>query len=137
MLRLPNLQFNSSNKLLPLPSNRLKKQRSLFKKQSRPELSKKSKTKSIEKMPSSLPCKRPKRKLKLWQRLPGKRPRRKPSLQDNGMLLWHKELSKREKIEKLLNLPFSKRLPKRRPIERLQKPKRRLKLKLREFMSKN
>lgn len=53
------------------------------------------------------------------------------------MLLWHKELSKREKIKRLLNLPFSKKLPKKRPIERLQKPKRRLKLRLREFMSKN
>jgi hypothetical protein len=53
------------------------------------------------------------------------------------MLLWRKEQSKREKIKRLLNLPFSKKLPKRRLIERLQKPKRRLKLKLRESMSKN
>jgi hypothetical protein len=65
MLRLPNLLFNSSNKLQPLPNSRLKKQRSQSKRQSRLESSKRSKTKLIVKMPNSLPCKRPKRKLKL------------------------------------------------------------------------
>ena len=64
MLRPHSLLFNSSNKLLPLPSSRLKKLRSQFKKLNRLELSKRSKTKLIVKMLNSLPCKRPKRKLK-------------------------------------------------------------------------
>lgn len=64
MLRLPSWPSNSSNKLLPLPSSRLKKQRSQSKRLSRLELSKRSKTKLIVKMLNSLPCKRPKKKLK-------------------------------------------------------------------------
>ena len=64
---------------------------------------KRSKIKSIEKMLSLLQCKRRKRRLRHSQKLPEKRQKRRPNLQDNGTQLWPRELSKREKIKKLLN----------------------------------
>lgn len=50
---------------------------------------------------------------------------------------WPRELSKRRKIERLLNSPFKRKSPKKRLIERLLRLRRRLKPKLKGFMSKN
>jgi hypothetical protein len=66
-------------------------------------LPKRSKIKSIEKMLSLPQCKRQRRKLRHSPKSPERRQKRRPNLQDNGTQLWPRELSKREKIKKLLN----------------------------------
>jgi hypothetical protein len=65
MLKLPNLLFNSNNKLQLLPFNRKRKLKWPFKRQRRPELHRRNKIKSIEKMLSLLPCRKLKKRPKL------------------------------------------------------------------------
>ena len=98
---------------------------------------KRSKIKSIEKMLSLPQCKRPRRKLRHSLKSPERRQKRRLSSLDNGMLSWLKEQSKSRKIKKLLNLQSNRKLLKKKLTERLLRPKRRHKLKLKEFMSKN
>jgi len=125
MLKLPNLLFNSNNKQQLLLSNRQRKQSWLFKRQKRLELLRRNKIKSIEKMLSLLPCKKPKKKPKLLQKSLEKKLLKRRNFKDNGMLSWLKELSKRRKIRKLLNLPLNRGLPKKRLTEKQLKLRKR------------
>lgn len=98
---------------------------------------KRSKIRSIEKMPSSLLCRRPRRKQRLSLKLPGRRLRRRLSSLDSGTQSWLKELNKRKKTKRLLNWRSNRKLLKKKRIERQLRQRRRLKLKLRESTSKN
>jgi len=117
MLKLLNLLFNSNNKQQLLPFNRQRKLNWQFNRQRKPELHRRNKIKSIEKMLSLLPCKKLKKRPLLLLKSPGKRLLKKRNFKDNGMLLWHKELSRKRKIRKLLNLPLKIELPKIKLIE--------------------
>lgn len=118
MLRLPNLLFNSNSKQQLLPFNRQRKLNWQFNRQRRPELHRRNKIKSTEKMLSLLPCKKLKKRPMLLLKSPGKRLLKKRIFKDNGMLLWHRELSRKRKIRKLLNLPLNRELPKIKMIEK-------------------
>lgn len=63
MYKVPNLLSNSNNKQLQSLFNKLMKLKWPFKRLKRTELPNRNKIKSIEKMPSSQPCKRLRRKL--------------------------------------------------------------------------
>lgn len=56
---------------------------------------------------------------------------------DNGMLSWLKEPSKKRKIRKQLNLLSNKKLLKKRVIEKLHWPKRRLRKMHRKLLLNN
>jgi hypothetical protein len=100
----------------------------------RPESLKQSKTKSIEKMLSSLPCKRQRRKLRRLLKSLGKSKRKKLISKDSGMLSWLKELNRRRKTKKPLSLLSNKKLPGRKPTEKQLLPKRKLKRRPKELL---
>jgi hypothetical protein len=73
------LLSNNNNKPLLLQNSRQRKLKLLFKGLNKQESLKRSKIKLIEKMPSLLQCKKPKRKLKHSLKLPGRRLKRRLS----------------------------------------------------------
>lgn len=104
------LPLNSNSKLQPSPYNKQKMLKWQFRRLRRPELLKQSKTKSIEKMLSSLPCKKQRRKLRHLLKSPGKSKRKKLISKDSGMLSWLKELNRRRKTKKPPSLLSDKKI---------------------------
>jgi hypothetical protein len=103
MQRLLNLLSNNNSKPPLSPNNKLKRPKWLSNRQNRLELPKRSKIKSTERMLNSLPCSKLRRKQKHSPKSLEIRQKKKQSLPGNGMLLWLKEQSKKNKIKPLLN----------------------------------
>ena len=128
------LPLNSNSKLQPSPYNKQKMLKWQFRRLRRPELLKQSKTKSIEKMLSSLPCKKQRRKLRHLLKSPGKSKRKKLISKDSGMLSWLKELNRRRKTKKPPSLLSNKKLPGTKPTEKQLLPKGKLKRRPKELL---